>query len=216
MLKIFGSDLSTPSNKVRFVANDLKLEYEYILVHLQKKEQRDPAFLKMSPAGKVPAIDDNGFYLSESNAIIKYLARREASSLYPGELRLMAVVDQWIDFISIHIHGAMGRVLFNTIFYRYTRDEIDERSLADGLKFLKRYLPVVENKLSESDCVVGNDRTLADHALLAALDPCEAVQVSLDSYPNITRWRKRQKAERYYQDCYSSYEDRLHEAFSKA
>ena len=73
MLTIYGADLSSPANKVRFVANHIGLDYEYRRVNLREKEQRQEWFLKINPIGKVPAMDDGGFCLFESGAICKYL-----------------------------------------------------------------------------------------------------------------------------------------------
>ena len=76
MLKIYGADLSPPSNKVRFVANELGLDYEYNSVNLVSGENQSEGHLKLHPGGKVPVIDDDGFVLFESNAIIRYLAAK--------------------------------------------------------------------------------------------------------------------------------------------
>ena len=58
MLKIYGSELSFPANKVRFAANALNLKYEYIKVNLRVQENRTEEFLKINPSGKIPAIDE--------------------------------------------------------------------------------------------------------------------------------------------------------------
>ena len=94
MLKIYGSDLSYPANKVRFVANALGLPFEYIRINLRTGEQKSEWFLKLSPAGKIPAIDDHGFCLFESNAIVRYLAEKVDSAIYPKDLKERATVNQ--------------------------------------------------------------------------------------------------------------------------
>ncbi len=83
-----------PSNKVRMAANKIGLEYEYILVALRDKEHKEKWFTDLNPAGKNPVIDDEGFVLFESDVIIKYLAQKERSDLYPSEIKNRAVVDQ--------------------------------------------------------------------------------------------------------------------------
>src|SRR3989338_5290751 len=95
MLKIYGANLSGPSNKVRMVANYLGLEYEYLQVKIREGENKKEWFLKLNPIGKIPVIDDDGFCLFESNAIVKYLATKNRSSAYPQELKQRAIVDQW-------------------------------------------------------------------------------------------------------------------------
>ena len=69
MLTIYGSDLSAPAIKVRLTASWMGIEHKWQLVNLREGEQKNEWFLKINPVGKVPAIDDDGFHLSESNAI---------------------------------------------------------------------------------------------------------------------------------------------------
>ena len=110
MLTIYGADLSSPSNKIRFVANILSLDYTYRPVKLRDGENRQDWYLKLNPTGKIPVIDDNGFVLFESNAICKYLLEKNNSALYPKDLKQRAIVDQWADFVSMHVSMALSKV----------------------------------------------------------------------------------------------------------
>lgn len=207
MVKIYGSERSSPANKVRYVANYLGIKYEYISVNLREKEQKKESYLKMNPVGKVPTMDDDGFYLFESGAICKYLASKNNSSLYPSELKARAVVDQWIDFAALHISINMGKVLFNRVFYKLLGSEKDERSLADGLNFLGQYLPILEAQLGKNKYLTGNMITLADLTLLSALDPAEVSEFDLSGYKNIVKWRDALKKESFYKKCFNDYSD---------
>ena len=215
MLKIYGSDLSSPSNKVRFAANALDLKFEYIKINLREGEQRKPEFLKLNPAGKIPAINDDGFMLFESNAIIKYLARKQKSPLYPSELQARAIVEEWMDFTSMHVGMALSKVMFNRVFYKFLNVPIDERSLSDGLDFLKKFLPVIDEQLSKNPYLAGKDLTLADINLLATLDPAEAAQIDLSSYKNIVKWREAFKKKDFYTKVHKEYGEMLKQPASK-
>ena len=209
MLISHGADLSPPSCKVRFAANALGLTYEYKKVDLINGENTLEGFLKLNPAGKVPVIEDDGFVLFESNAIIKYLAAKSESSLYPAGTKQRAVIDQWVDFVSHHVATAMNRVLFNRVFAPFLKMEVDERSLSEGLSFLDRFLPVVDNPLKERRYLAGGELTLADLDLLSALDPAEVAQVDLSGYLNISRWRQDLMGRDFYTKCHKSYGDVL-------
>ena len=104
MLNIYGHFFSTPSNKVRMTANALNLDYEFHLINLPEGQQRSEEYLKINPLGKVPCIDDDGFMLSESNAIVKYLCKKSHSVLYPDDLKQQALIDQLMDRCSLHIY----------------------------------------------------------------------------------------------------------------
>ncbi len=207
MLTIFGFDFSSPANKVRFAANAMGLKYDYKRVNLLAGEQKTPEFLKMNPAGRVPAIDDNGFKAFESNAIIKYLADKNNSPLYPKDLQKRTIVDQWIDFACMHVQTALNRVTFNRAMYKMFNVEKDERSLSDGLKFLGQHLPIIEKQLKENKFLAGSEMTLADINLLAVLDPAELSSVDLSAYPSIVSWRNNLKKQAFYTQCHNSLEE---------
>ncbi len=103
MLQIYGVELSFPTNKVRFTANALGLEYSFKRVNLAAGEQKQPDFLKLNPIGKVPVLKDDQLCLFESNAICRYLARKEKSPLFPEELSKQAIVDQWMEIASMRL-----------------------------------------------------------------------------------------------------------------
>lgn len=209
MLKIYGADLSAPANKVRFVANYIGAEYEYIQVKIREGENRKESFLQMNPFGKIPTLDDDGFYLFESNAICRYLCDKYESELYPKDIKQRAVVDQWIDFSTIHIGGAMSKILFNTIFAPIIGVEVDARALEDGNNFLGKYLPVLEQHLGKNTYLTGESISLADITLLATLDPAEVVRYDLDGYKNIAAFRAKLKSQEFYTRCFFEYGEAL-------
>ena len=216
MLKIYGANLSAPANKVRMAANALGLEYEYVQVNIREGENRKERYLKLHPAGKIPVIDDNGFILFESDAIIKYLAATEISPLYPDEVKIKACIDQWMDFTAIHIGGAMGKVLFNRVFASFIKVPVDERALNDGVNFLKRFLPVMDRQIAEGGYVAGENFTIADIALLATIDPAEVAGVEMDHYKHIREWFAKLIQKDFYTRCHRSYEAALKKMLSGA
>ena len=215
MLKIYGSDLSAPANKIRFIANALGLKFEYIRIDLRAGEHQKPEFLRVNPVGKVPAIDDDGFLLFESNAILRYLADKNNSSLFPKDVKERAVVDQWIEFGSHHVGLAFGKVLYNRVFAPLRKMPVDEQSLKDGLTFLDRFLPVVDKQLGQNKFLAGNKMSLADINLLATVDPAEIAGIDLSKYKNLVAWRNALKKEDFYTKCHKEYGDVLKQMAGK-
>lgn len=209
MLKVYGSDLSAPSNKVRFAAHAIGLKFDYVKVDLRAGENRKPEFLKLHPAGKIPVIDDDGFILFESNAIIRYLADKNKSPLYPTALHPRALVDQWIDFGSMHVGAALSKVLYNRIFAPLRGIPVDENSLKEGQDFLKRFLPVIEGQLTKTKYLAADEVTLADINLLALLDPAEVAGIDLAPYPKLIAWRTALKNKDFYTQCHQEYGESL-------
>lgn len=207
MIRIFGFDVSTWTNRVRFAANSMGLDYDYVVIDLLSGQGQTPEYRAIHPAGKVPAMDDDGFRLFESGAICRYLAEKTGSPLYPASLKERAVVDQWTEFSAQHVAKAMEKVFFNRVFHRVIGVDSDERSLQEGLGFLDRFLPIVEGQLGKSRYLARDELSLADFALLAWLDPAELCELDLTGYPILVEWRGRLMQEAFYTRCFSSYGD---------
>jgi len=189
--------------------NALGLEYEYIRVNPIAGETQTAEYLKMHPAGKVPAINDDGFMMFESNAIMKYLCRKHDSSYYPDDTQAQARVDQWLDFVSIHLANGVTRVMFNKIVAELFGMDKDERSMEEGYGFIKRFLDVINGQLKTSTHLAGEDLTIADFCMLGTLDPCEVIEVDLKEYPQVNAWRSRLMQETFYQNMHASYAETL-------
>lgn len=209
MVKLYGNRFSFNSNKVEFMANAIGVSYEFQSVDLAAGEQRKPDFLKVNPVGRIPALTDGSFMIFESNSICRYLAEKHNSPLYPKDLQKKAIVNQWLDFGSIHVGAAMGKIFFNTLVYKFVGETVDERSLQEGRKFLTNFLQILENQLKTNSYIAGGEITLADLNILAVLDPCEAVGFDLSGYPKLMAWRKNLQSQGFYKKVFSSYSDYL-------
>jgi glutathione S-transferase len=205
MLTLYSTPLSSPSNKVVYVLNYLGADYEVQKLNLRQGDQRKPEFLKINPYGKVPAIEDNGFTLSESNAIIRYLADKHQSDVYPRDLQQRAIVDQWIDFVAQHVAIPVSKIMFNTYYYKWKGIPKDENSFHDGHTFLKHNLPAVEQQLQQHTYLAGNSLTLADFCLLAALDSAEVLSLDLSLYPATVKWQQTLMKSAFYTQCHESF-----------
>lgn len=210
MLKIYGNKFSFFANKVLFLANYLSLDYEFIEMNLMKGEQKSEEHLARHPFGKIPAIEDNGQSFFESNTIMRYLAQKSNSELYPTDLVERAEVDQWLDFISIHLANAVGRVAFNRLFAKNNPNmTYDEKSVEFGLEMMDKYLPVIEARLADpanKGHIANAKPSLAGFALLGTLEPFNAAEIDLSKYPTITKWREDLRAQEWYQKVYKSFE----------
>ncbi|MFT5128814.1 MAG: glutathione S-transferase [Rhodothermales bacterium] len=205
MLKLYGLPLSTPVNRVRFTAHLLDLPYEFAVVNLPGGEHLEPAYLGINEMGKIPAIDDDGFLLSESNAICRYLCRKHSSELLPQDLQQQAIVDRWLDFVGIHVHDAFVRIMFNKLLAPLINVPVDETAIRVGYSMLKRFLPVVDAQLAANPFVAGNACSLADIVLLSTVDPAEILDVDLSPFAHVLKWRAALQREHFYTSCHSEF-----------
>jgi glutathione S-transferase len=214
MIKLYGIGLSFNVNKVRYCLNYLGLKYEWEQTNPMQGENQTEEYRKISPTGKIPAIQADGISIFESNAINKYLASENKSDIYPQDTKRRAIVDAWMDYGSIHVANAVGRVLFNRVMAPMINAPVDESSINTGLEWLGKYLPICDKQLGKNKYIAGNTFTLADINLLAILDPSEVAQIDLSPYSNIVKWRDNLKTQDFYQKCYKDYTQFLQEMMS--
>src|SRR5258708_4142070 len=160
MLKIWGRISSVNVQKVVWCADELRLPYERIDVGGAFGGNNTPEYLAMNPNGLVPVIDDAGFILYESNAIVRYLAARDPGhALWPEEPRGRADVDRWMEWQSTAFTPAMW-----AIFWQLVRTPADQRDAA-----------AIEVSRAKSEKLAGildahlaGNRFLPDHGFSAA------------------------------------------------
>lgn len=108
-LVLYDHPVSSNALKVRILLAELDLPYAREEIPLSRP--RPPAYLARNPLGGVPALEDGALFLTESNAILRYLAdREEAVGLYPREPAARARVDELLDRFSQTLRPALFRV----------------------------------------------------------------------------------------------------------
>jgi glutathione S-transferase len=193
-MKIHQGPFSTSSFKVRAVLDELGLACEFVNVAMDKGEQKAPAFLAMNPNGKVPVLEDEGFYLWESNAIICYLAaKKPESGLMLTDPRGMAAMHQWLQWQASTFSGSIHEVMMETVYARFLNRSKDEQKYAAGLEKVRRDLGVLEKSLDGKECLCGK-LSLADFSIVSNLLMRKQMGVELEGFPNVKSWVARLEA----------------------
>ena len=188
-LKIYAFPLSPRSFKVLAVANHLGLDYEFHLCDLTKGAQKEAAYAIINPNQKAPALEEDGFRLWESNAIIQYLADKRPGVLTPSDARGRADVARWMFWESTTWDSAVAILAFE----RFVKGAFgggppDAAEVEKGLRKFHFAAGVLEGQLKKNTFVCGDTLSLADFSLGAALAIAEQAQLPLDAYPEISRW----------------------------
>ncbi len=205
MTTIYYHPMSFPALAPIFGAEAMGIKYDKKVVDLMNGEQKSKDYLAINPYGKVPAMVDDEFNMSEGSAILRYLARRENSPLYAGDAKAQAKIDQWMDFIVQHIRVNVARVQFNRVLAPMVGRESDQSSVDLGLEFLAQNLPQVEAQLSETNFLCGDDMTLADIVLLASMEPSDMAGLDLSPYPTLQAWLTSIREEPFYTNVHSHF-----------
>jgi len=180
----------TPNgHKIHIMLEETGLAYRVIPVNIGKGDQFDPAFLKISPNNKMPAIvDPDGpggapISLFESGAILIYLAEKSGRFL-PGEPRARYAVLQWLMFQM----GGIGPMLGQAHHFRSYAPEKIEYAIDRYTREAGRLYRVVDRRLGETPWLGGGDYSIADMATFPWLRRYERQGQHLADYPNLARW----------------------------
>jgi glutathione S-transferase len=190
MMKLYNVAYSGNSYKVRLLLAQLRIPCEIIEVDILKGESRTPEFLKINPNGRTPVLDDNGFVLAESNAILAYLAR--GTKFLPEDRQRWARVFQWL-FFEQYSHEPY---IATSRFLLQHKSDTPERSalLAARRDGGWAALKVMEEHLAKNDFFVG-DYSIADITLFAYTHVSHEGGFPLDDFPKIRAWIERVKAQ---------------------
>ena len=188
MLKIYG--LHTPMFlKVLWAAEELGVNYQHIPVDLIKGETRTPEHLIRHPFGKVPAIEHEGKFLFESNAILRYMANMSKGKLYPNEVYEKALVDQWMDYFSLQAGRWTTMCWFQTVIApKYFNEQPDHKLLAEVQTWLDEQMPIVDKLLGTKKYICGNDFSIADINAFCLMAGWKDAGLNFAQYTNFTRW----------------------------
>jgi len=189
-MKLYNVAYSGNSYKVRLLLAQLGLPCEIIEVDILKGESRTPEFLKINPNGRTPVLDDNGFVLAESNAILAYLAR--GTKFMPEDRQRWGLVFQWM-FFEQYSHEPY---IATSRFFLQHKPDTSERATALAVRCDSGWaaLKVMEDHLSKNDFFV-TDYSIADIALFAYTHVSDEGGFPLDEFPNIRGWIARVKAQ---------------------
>ncbi len=190
-MKIYHFPPSPNSRRVLAVAYHLGLEPELISVGLAQGEHMTPEFISMNPNHKIPVfIDNDGFTLWESAAIMLYLAKRESGhTLYPDDIRLQAEINKWLFWNTAHWSPACGVYVFEYLVKDFLNlGEADPAEIKKAEELFMRFAEVLDQHLQGRDWLVGDAITLADYAVGSFLDHVEVAHMPLDNFKQIQRW----------------------------
>ncbi|MBM4297346.1 MAG: glutathione S-transferase family protein [Deltaproteobacteria bacterium] len=185
-MKLYNVLYSGNSYKVRLLLNQLGIPCEIIEVDILKGESRTAEFLKINPNGRTPVLDDNGFILAESNAILAYLARD--TKFLPEDRQKFALVFQWL-FFEQYSHEPF---IATSRFWLQHKPDSPEKTalLASKRDGGWAALKVMEDHLAKHDFFVG-DYSIADIALFAYTHVADEGGFPLDDFPKINAWLDR-------------------------
>jgi glutathione S-transferase len=190
-MKLYVLPPSPRALKVIALKNYSQLDCDIQMVDLSKDDHLVPGYELLNPNRKMPVLEDGGFILWESNAILQYLAgKKPESGLWPSDLRQQADVLRWMFWESSHWdQQACGAVGFEKASKMVLRlGPSDAARIADGEREFHRFAAVLNSHLKGRTWLVGNALTVADFAIGAWIPVAGPLQLPIGEYREILRW----------------------------
>ncbi|KIM22233.1 hypothetical protein M408DRAFT_333008 [Serendipita vermifera MAFF 305830] len=200
VLKLNTAAMSTCGRRVAVVLHEKKVPYELIEPNWATMEHKSENWLKNQPFGQMPYIDDDGFILFESRAIIRYIATKYASSGTPllpsdtSDLKAMAILDQAISIETSNFDPNAGGLMKEKVFKKMGGQEADPAFVAKYEEGMVGKLDGFEKLLSKQKYMAGDSLTFVDFYYLpygAGLEQMGYDYLTNGSkHPNVARWWK--------------------------
>jgi glutathione S-transferase len=186
---LHGFAKSGHSHRAELMLRLLELPFEFREVDLASGEQKTEAFLELNPFGQVPVIDDDGAIISDSSAILIYLAKRYDPSgrWLPEDAKAAAEVQRWLSVAQGPIINGPARArLFNV--FKAPVDQAQAKEVAQKL------FSTLDQVLAGASFLVGSWATIADVALYTYTAHAPEGDIDLEPYPSILAWLRRIEA----------------------
>jgi len=182
-ITLYGS-LRSRASRCAWALNELGVDYKRDL--LPDNGHKKPAFLKINPAGKAPALTDGDVTMSESLAINLYLARKYDNGLWPSSEADQAAATQWTVWAACEAEPSSVAIAIERIFK--PEDQRNDAKAKEAEETLKPRLAYIDSQLKGKDHLVGDALSIADINVASVLASTLVTNVDLAPYPDLKRW----------------------------
>ncbi|PBP18905.1 hypothetical protein BUE80_DR010378 [Diplocarpon rosae] len=193
-LILHGFPFSTCTQLVLLTLAEKGVEAELKVVDLSTGAHKSPEYLKLQPFGKVPVLEDDGYFVYESRAIARYIAKKYAGQgtpLIPEDLKAYGLFEQAASVEQSYFNGPASRVAFEKVFKpMFGLGATDETVLAKHVAELDGALKVYETILSKQPYLAGDAITLADlcHLPYGSFVKDNGFADLFAKYPAVNKW----------------------------
>jgi len=192
MLKIWGRTNSINVQKVLWCCAELGLKFDRVDAGMQFGVNKTPEYLAMNPNGLVPTIQDGGFILWESHAIVRYLSRKHGlGTLCPKDEKAAADADRWMEWYSTTLWNLLRPIFWNLV--RVEPDKRDMKLVETSRSTMATSLNMVEAALADRPFLAGNAFTMGDIPMGVALHRWFLLPIERPDYPKLAAYFERLK-----------------------
>lgn len=186
MLKLYDHPLSGNCYKVRLLLNQLGMKYEKILVDIFKAEHKTEEFARLNPNMKIPVIDDDGFIMWESNAILLYLVKKNSpNNFISDDPASYGHIVQWLIFGKTTVDPNFAIARYYKKFL--TEGQYDRKDFLRLQENCQMILDQLDKHFLSNDFFAGK-YSVADIACYPYIKLSTDADIKLDNYSSVTKW----------------------------
>lgn len=187
MIKLYDFPLSGHAHRARLMLSLLKLQHEIVHVKLDEGEHLEKPYTDINPFQQVPVLDDNGFVVRDSVAILCYLASQYDDKWYPNDAKSIARIQEWLVVATKEMSTGPAAARLVTVF---GADLDQDKAIEDSHKLLT----IMNAHLEGRQWLALDHVTIADVAGYSYIAHAPEGGVSLKAYNNVTAWLQRIEA----------------------
>jgi glutathione S-transferase len=160
-IKLHYHPLSTYSRRVRIACAEKQIPHELVAVDMAARKHREQPYLSLNPYGRVPTLEEDGFVLYESTAILNYLeATRPTPPLAPSDPRGRALVDMHMKLCDLQLTRHAGTIVFPKRFL--PKERWNTAAMAEAKAEIEKHLAILDKHLAGRTYLVAEQFSLAD------------------------------------------------------
>jgi glutathione S-transferase len=198
-MKLYMHPASTTCRPILLFAAEHDVSMDMQVIDLMAGEHLKEPFLKLNPNGLVPVLQDGDFVLTESSAILRYLAETIDSPTYPVDLKKRARVNELMDWFNTNFYREYAyNLVYPQVFPHHKREPeaAQKATLERGREKAKAALNVLNQHIlgHGAPYLTGSAITIADYFGAALLSCGELIGIDLRPYPKAAQWFDKMKA----------------------
>jgi glutathione S-transferase len=198
-MKLYMNPVSTTCRPILLFAADNDIAMEHVVVDLMTGEHHKEPFVAVNPNRLVPVLVDGDLTLTESEAILRYLAEKTGSDAYPSDAKARAKVNEMLAWFNTNLYRELGyHLVYPQIFPHHKREPAaaNEATVNWGKDKTAQVLAVLDQHYlgAGQKYLVGDSKTIADYFGAGLLACGELVGCDLSKYPNVKRWYENMKS----------------------
>jgi len=198
-MKLYMHPASPASRGILLFTAESGIELDLQIVDLMTGEQCQPSFQTINPVGLVPVLEDDDFRLTESSAILKYLADKADSPAYPKALQDRARVNEAMDWCNVNLYRDLGHnLVYPQLFPHHKRRSAEgtDATVEWGRDRTRHWLRILDQHIigPRANYLCLDRLTIADFFGAGLVTLADVIQFDFSGYPNVARWIDTMKA----------------------